>query len=146
MLQVVQFIAVFSCAIFAGASVYINLVEHPARMGCGTLVAATQWAPSYKRATAMQASLALLSLICGTWAWLLSDTFGWLLGALLIGLVVPFTLIVIMPVNGRLLSPGRDPGAQETNQLLQKWGQLHAVRSVLSTFALVVYLALLTRT
>jgi hypothetical protein len=145
MLQFIQFVAVFSCAIFAGASVYINLVEHPARMGCGTLVAATQWAPSYKRATAMQATLALLSLVCGAWAWLLSDIFGWLLGALLIGLVVPFTFLVIMPVNGRLLSPGRDLSSQQTNQLLQKWGTLHAVRSVLSTFALVVFLVLLIR-
>jgi len=46
-----QFLATLACAMFAGAAIYINLVEHPARMSCGTEVAATEWAPSYKRAT-----------------------------------------------------------------------------------------------
>ena len=145
MLQLAQLIATFSCAIFAGAAVYINLVEHPARMGCGTLIAATQWVPSYKRATVMQASLAVISLVAGVLAWLQSGAIGWLVGALLVGAVVPFTLIVIMPTNGKLLSPGRDLGSPETNELLQKWGRLHAVRSVLSTFALAVYVVLLAR-
>ena len=51
MLSIAQFFAVFATAIFAGAAVYINLVEHPARMGCATEIAAAVWAPSYKRAT-----------------------------------------------------------------------------------------------
>jgi hypothetical protein len=34
-----QIIATLVCAIFAGAAIYINLVEHPARMSCGTEVA-----------------------------------------------------------------------------------------------------------
>lgn len=50
MIAVIEFIAVLSCTLFTGAAVYINLVEHPARMGCGTKTAATVWAPSYKRA------------------------------------------------------------------------------------------------
>lgn len=143
MLQVSQFMAALCCSLFAGAAIYINLVEHPARMGCGTLIAATQWAPSYKRATVMQASLALISLAFGVSAWLLSGDSGWFLGALLIGSVVPFTFIVIMPTNRKLLTPGRDLESSETRELLQNWGRLHAVRSVLSVLALLVYLGLL---
>jgi hypothetical protein len=53
-LQAFEFIATLCAALFAGAALYINLVEHPARMGLETRIAALQWAPSYKRATWMQ--------------------------------------------------------------------------------------------
>jgi hypothetical protein len=132
MLQTAQFLATICSTLFAGAAIYINLVEHPARMGCDTKTAATVWAPSYKRATVMQASLAVLSFLAGVAAWLLDSGITWLFGAILIGLVVPFTFIAIMPTNHQLLAPGRDLASPETRGLLEKWGRLHAVRSALS--------------
>lgn len=143
MLQTLQFIATFTAALFAGAALYINVVEHPARMGLETGVAALQWAPSYKRATWLQAPLALVSLAAGAVAWFLGANLWWLIAALLIGTVVPFTFIVIMPTNHKLLSPGRDLASEETRKLLQKWGKLHAVRTVLSLAASVIYLWML---
>ena len=143
MLTAIKFIAVMSCTFFTGAAIYINLVEHPARMGCDIKTAATVWAPSYKRATVMQASLAILSFLSGVSTWLLGDSVLWLIGAVVVGLVVPFTFIVIMPTNHQLLEPGRDLASEETKKLLEKWGKLHAVRSVLSLVASVIYLTLL---
>ena len=63
MLQILQFLATLSAALFAGAALYINVAEHPARM-CGDINAALpQWAVSYKRATFIQAPLALVGPI-----------------------------------------------------------------------------------
>ena len=76
---------------FAGAALYINVAEHPARMTLDTRFAAAQWAPSYRRATWMQAPLALLSLVAGVASWLLGGGLGWAIAAFLIGAVVPFT-------------------------------------------------------
>jgi hypothetical protein len=135
-----QFLAVLCCTLFAGAAIYINLVEHPARMGCDTKTAATVWAPSYKRATVMQAPLAALSFLAGVGAWLFGGGMRWLIGAVLIGLVIPFTFIGVMPTNHQLLAPERDLSSIETRSLLVKWGRLHAVRSVLSLLASIVYL------
>ena len=143
MLQAFQLLATFCAAVFAGAALYINLVEHPARMGLDTRTAAAQWAPSYKRATWMQAPLALLSFLSGAVAWLMGAGAGWLVAALFIGVVVPFTFIGIMPTNNQLLAPGRDLGTAETRTLLERWGKLHAVRSALSTLAAVIYVWLL---
>ena len=145
MIAVIEFIAVLSCTLFTGAAVYINLVEHPARMGCGTKTAATVWAPSYKRATVMQALLAMLSLVSGVTAWLINHEILWLISAVLIGLVVPFTLIVIKPTNDQLLAPDRDLASDETRMLLMKWGRLHAVRSVLGLAASGTYLFVLLK-
>jgi hypothetical protein len=145
MLQLAQLLSTLCCTLFAGAAIYINLVEHPVRMGCDTKIAATIWAPSYKRGTLMQAPLAILSFLTGVAAWLLGAGIMWLAGAVLIGLVVPFTFIVIMPANNALLAPGRDLTSEETRALLQKWGKLHAIRSLLSLVASVIYVVLLVR-
>jgi len=117
-LHTLQFIATLSAALFAGAALYINIVEHPARMGLETSIAASQWAPRYKRATWLQAPLALLSFLAGAAAWLLGGDVLWLVAAVLSSAFVGCTLIVIMPTNLMLLAPGRDPRTQETRALL----------------------------
>jgi hypothetical protein len=133
--SLLEFLAIFCAAVFAGAAIYINLVEHPARMSLDTRAAAAQWAPSYRRATLMQAPLAILSFIAGCTAWLLGGGSAWIIAALLMGAVVPFTLIVIKPTNDKLLASGRDLASADTRALLERWGRLHAVRSLLSVLA-----------
>src|SRR6201997_3153302 len=136
MRQIPEFVAVLACSLFTGAAVYLSLVEHPARMECGVELAATEFVPSYRRATVMQATLAAVGLLSSIAAWLAGATF-WGLGAgVLLGSVIPFTLIVILPTNKRLLSPELDRRSAEAERLLARWGRLHAVRSVLSGLAL----------
>ena len=133
-------LATLASGLFAGAAVYITAVEHPARMSCGTELAVREFAPSYKRATVMQAALAVAGCLAGVVAaWQLQD-FVVALGALLLGAVVPFTLIVIFPTNARLLDPALDSRSAEATELLERWGSLHAVRSGLSTLAFVILL------
>jgi hypothetical protein len=143
MRQIAEFVAVLSCSLFTGASVYINLVEHPARMECGVEIAATEFSPSYRRATVMQATLAALGLLSSIAAWLAGATFWWLVAGALLGSVIPFTLFVILPTNKLLLSPTLDRRSAQTGQLLARWGVLHAVRSALSALALLLLLYLL---
>ena len=133
-------VAAMSSGLFAGAAVYINLVEHPARMSCGTEIALAQWAPSYRRATFMQVSLAAAATVAGFATWLQTDRLLWLLGALCILAVVPFTLVAILPTNHRLLEPDRDVQSNETRQLLDRWARLHAVRSVLAVVSTLLFL------
>lgn len=136
-------IAILACTLFTGAAIYINLVEHPARLECGTELALRQWAPSYRRATVMQASLALIGGGAGLVLWLQHYGDLWLWGALLILAVVPVTLIILLPTNKRLLEPGRDPSSDETRALLVRWGRLHGIRSVLGLAASLLYVSAL---
>ena len=139
MLYLVQFIALLATTFCAGAAVYVNLVEHPARMGCSTEAAAKVWATSHKRAAIMQGSLAGVGSLASLVAWLLGAGQEWLVGGLLILAVSPVTLLVIEPTNKRLLESGRDLASSETRQLLVKWGQLHAIRSLLCVVASVIF-------
>jgi len=140
MAEVFQFTAILSCALFAGAALYINLVEHPARMQCGTELAATVFGPSYHRATIMQVSLALVATISAIGSWWSDGSILWILGPLLIFGVIPYTLIAILPTNKQLLKPGRDRKSQDTHLLLVRWGRLHALRTIASSTATIVFL------
>jgi uncharacterized membrane protein len=141
--SLMKLLATLSAALFAGAALYINLAEHPARLELETRQAALQWAPSYERATFLQAPLAIVSFLCGIAVALIAGERVWLLPAFLIGAVVPFTLVVIMPTNRNLLAADRDLATDGTRALLVKWGRLHAVRTVLSLAAASVYIWLL---
>ncbi len=135
-----SFAATFCAALFAGAALYITLVEHPARMECGTALAVTQFGPSYRRATVMQASLAAVSFLTAVGAWLTTSRVTWLIGAIFTVAVIPFTLIVILPTNKKLLDPALNRDSDLARQLLHRWGRLHAVRTLLSLAALTVFL------
>jgi Domain of unknown function (DUF1772) len=111
-------------------------------MECGVEIAATEFAPSYRRATVMQATLAALGLISSIAAWLAGAIFWWLVAGALLGSVIPFTLFVILPTNKLLLSPSLDRQSVEAERLLARWAALHAVRSVLSGVALLLFLYL----
>jgi uncharacterized membrane protein len=134
-----------AAGLFAGAAVYVSLVEHPARLSCGLSVAIAEFAPSYRRATAMQAALALIGTIAALVRWGAGGRPGWLLGAILLGSVIPFTLVVIRPTNQRLLDASLPPDSPETAALLARWGRLHAVRTAVGLAAFATFLFLQSR-
>jgi uncharacterized membrane protein len=142
MTDMLQFIAVLSGTLFTGAAIYINLVEHPARMECGTELAVTVFGPSYTRAAPMQVILALVATGTGLLSWWMDGRVLWLVGAMVMFAVIPFTLIAIMPTNQRLLDPGLDRTSEAARRLLQKWGRRHAVRSILSLAASCIFVSL----
>ena len=140
MVHLIAGVAAFLAALFAGAALYINLVEHPARMACGTEAAVRQWRPSYRRAAIMQATLAISAAITGIMTWFHGEGIAWLWGGLLMFAIVGFTLLVIRPTNERLLAPGLDLASAETRQLLELWNRLHLVRTALGLTAAGLYL------
>ena len=140
--QISEFIAVLACALFTGAAVYITFIEHPARIQCGVEIAATEFAPSYRRATVMQATCAAVGLLASFAAWLAGASVWWLIAGVLLGSVIPFTVVAILPTNKRLLSPALDRRSAEAERLLARWGRLHAMRSILSGIALLLFLYL----
>ena len=124
MRQIAEYVAVLACGLFAGAAVYVSLVEHPARMECGVELAATEFPPSYRRGTIMQVTVAAVCLLSSIAAWLAGATFWWVVAGVLLGSVIPFTLIVILPTNKQLLNPALDRRSAQTGQLLARWGRV----------------------
>ena len=132
-------LATLATGLFAGAAVYINLVEHPARVSCGTDTAIREFVPSYQRASVMQASLAIVGATCGLIAGWQQQDGVLIVAALLIGAVVPFTLVIVAPTNKQLLAPSLDRQGPLAAALLRRWAALHAVRSILSAIAFAMF-------
>ena len=64
--MVLELIALLATGLFAGAAIYVTLVEHPARVECGPALAITEFRPSYRRGAFMQAGLASIGCVAGT--------------------------------------------------------------------------------
>ena len=143
--MLLEVLSTLSAGLFAGAAIYINLVEHPARMECGTGLAVTEFAPSYRRAAVMQGALAAIGFLSATAAWLLGSSVWWLIGGIVLLAVIPFTLLVIFPTNKQLLDSSLDKSSELASKLLIRWGRLHGVRSVLRLISFLIFIFLLGR-
>lgn len=143
--MILEMLSTLAAGLFAGAALYINLVEHPARIECGTVLAVTEFAPSYRRAAIMQGVLAALGFLIATSAWLTGASLWWLIGGIILGAVIPFTLFVIFPTNKQLLDHSLDKKSAHARKLLVRWGRLHAARSILSLISFLTFILLLGR-
>jgi hypothetical protein len=130
------FLALLLSALFTGAALYVSLVEQPARMGLDDHAAAlAEWQPSYRRGAVMQASLAAVAAVVAALAWWQTRDMLFAAGGVLQALPWPWTLVVILPTNKALLAiPPARAGAR-SQVLMEKWGRLHAVRTVLGCLA-----------
>ena len=59
MAQALTLFALVVAALFTGAAVYVNAVEHPARRHLDPVAALQEWQPAYKRGAAMHRDLML---------------------------------------------------------------------------------------
>ena len=138
-----EFIALLSVslsAVFAGAALYINFAEQPARLRLDDRPLLQQWIPSYRRGTMMQSNLALAAGAAGLLSFGVERDVLWLVGAVLIVANWPFTFAFIMPITRRLSGISIESAGVEQRQAIERWGRLHMVRTCLGFASVAVYI------
>ena len=140
--MLLEILATLAAGLFAGAAIYIDLAEQPARKHIDIAPALTEWRPSYKRAAVVQPLLAAVGFLSALAAWLTGASLWWLVGGVLLVAVIPYTLIVVFPTNNKLLDPAIDKNPDLARRLLTRWGRLHTVRSIMSLAAFLAFLLL----
>jgi hypothetical protein len=123
----------------AGAGLYVNGVEQPARLALDDEAMLKEWGPSDRRGVALMAGLALLAGICGLSAWYEGGDVRFAIGALIAVASWPYTLYAMGPVNNQIISLApRDIGAARA--LVWQWGLLEYGQTVIALAAAATFL------
>jgi hypothetical protein len=133
-------LALVVAAVFAGAAIYINVAEQPARLGLDDQALLAEWKPAYQRGFAMQAPLAVVGFLLGLLAWWQTNDWRWALGALVLIANWPYTLFIILPTNTALEAIEPTHAGPKSRALVERWGRLHAIRSVFGATATLLFL------
>jgi hypothetical protein len=139
-----EVLATLAAGLFAGAAIYIDLAEQPARKQIDTAAALKEWRPSYKRAAVVQPILAAIGFLSAIAVWLMGGSVWWLVSGVVLVAVIPYTLLIVFPTNNKLLDPAIvEKNSDLARRLLIRWGRLHTVRSIMSLAAFLAFLLLL---
>ena len=138
--MIVGILALVVASVFAGAAFYVSFAEHPARSMLEDGPQLQQWKPAYERGALMQASLAVIGFLLGIAAWWQTRDELWLAGAVALVANWPYTMLIIMPVNNALKAISLDDAGVESRTLLQRWGRLHARRTMLGVISTLLFL------
>jgi hypothetical protein len=132
-------LALVAAALFAGAAIYVSVAEQPARLDLADGPLFTVWKSAYRRGFAMQAPLALVGSLLALLAWWQSNDWRWLLGTVVLVSNWPYTFFAIAPINNQLKAINPAGAGAKSRLLIEQWGRLHAVRSVLGFAATLVF-------
>ncbi|WP_251357984.1 DUF1772 domain-containing protein [Kangiella sp. TOML190] len=134
-----EIVALLCCGTFFGASIYINLAQHPATLDAGGDFAGQFFPPMYAKASTLQIALAVLGFLFGLVSWYQSNDILWIIGSLFLISVIPITLFFIKPINDQLLDENNDLSSEQIESLLKKWNPRHGVRSLVSGIAFISF-------
>src|ERR1700674_4180172 len=115
-------LALIVAAVFAGAALYVNGAEQPARLFLDDHALLLEWTPSYQRGQAMQAPLAIAGFLLGLLPCWQTGNWGGAIGGAVRIANWPDTMLGIFPTNHR--SKAIEPAnADATSRaLIEKWG------------------------
>jgi len=132
-------IALAFAAAFAGAAIYVNWVEQPARLALDEEALLREWTPSDRRGVALLAAFALVSAVAGFVAFFDSDDVRWVFGALIVISSWPYAFFVMAPINNQILSlRGHDVAAAKA--LVRQWGFVELGFAAIGVVAVAMFL------
>ena len=132
-------IALVFAAAFAGAAVYVNWVEQPARLALDGEALLSEWTPSDRRGVALLAGFALAAAVAGFLAYFESEDVRWVFGALIIISSWPYAFFVMAPLNNQILSlRGHDVAAARA--LVRQWGMVESGFAAIGVLAVAMFL------
>jgi hypothetical protein len=111
-------------AAFLGATIYIGLVEQPARLRLNTRAMIQEWKLSNRRGTLVLSGFAVLSAAIALVQFRQSGDVRWIIGGATILASWPYAYFVMMPVNIWLFAVQLGKPVSPVRRLMRDWGLL----------------------
>ena len=137
--EIAQLIAIIATGLWSGALAYVSVVEHPATLEVGAQFAIAYFRSMAKRGRPILIALAVIGAAAGIVAWVTQGNILWLIGGVVLIGMLPLTAIFIVPTNRRLLRVNAVQSPDEANDLLKRWGRLHAMRTILGLIPFLLF-------
>jgi hypothetical protein len=135
-----QNIALFCCALFAGAATYVSLVEHPTLDAGAAELAGATILGSHPRPATFQAALGVIGSLAAMLAGSAAGAAWWLAGGTVLGAAALLQVFAVLPLTRRLTgSEGRaDP--RSAAQIIARLAKLHAALSLAALASLFMFI------
>lgn len=141
MLQAIsQDIAIFFCALFAGGSVYISLVEDPATAKGGVQMAGAYLVTAHPRPAIIQTIFATAGALAGLLAGLAGGAVWWAAGGAILGFASILQLVRVIPLVRTVAGAGPDAEPEWLSAQLGNLARLHAALSLAGLAALFAFI------
>lgn len=129
--MILRSLMLFCSSLQSGASLYTSLVSHPARIKCGPRNGVLLFSKAYQRTSRLQATLGITASMASFFSYSIPGGDELILIAGLCSLSgVTYSILFVFQVDCQLLDPSlEDEEAQSL--LLEKWGRLHVLRTLL---------------
>jgi hypothetical protein len=124
---------------FLGATVYIGLVEQPARLALGPRAMIREWMPSNRRGALMLSVLAAVSAILAYIQFRTNGDIRWIIGGAVILASWPYTYFVMTPVNLWLFAIAPGSATSPARRLMRDWGLLEWGHALIGLVAACVF-------
>jgi uncharacterized membrane protein len=141
--EIMQLLAVIIAGIITGGAWAYTLEIHPALMKARPSSSLDVFSPMFHHANKMQPLLGTVVAIVTLIVSFMTGNWYWFVTALIMQIIGPYTIIVLMPLNRRLMAEDADPNSPALLEDLRRWGGLHLVRTLINTLGFVLLCNLL---
>ncbi len=135
-------IALTFSAAFAGAAIYLNWVEQPARLDLDEEALLSEWGPSDSRGVALLLTFALISAVAGFIAFFETQDVRYVLGAVIALSSWLYAFFIMAPLNNQILGL-HGPDLAAARALVRQWGYVEVGFAAIGVLAVAVFLWIL---
>ncbi|MFW5427509.1 MAG: DUF1772 domain-containing protein [Methylophagaceae bacterium] len=142
MYEISILLIILGMGVIFGVALTASIVVHPILISVKRTTAIEIFKPFFDSTHVIVLILSIGVSLLALLASILSGNWWWFGISLIMHLNGPYTIFMMMPLNHRLMADDVDPESEQTARDLQKWGSLHAVRTLMNGVIFITFIIL----